>query len=700
MGFISPTFFLPPTPSANATLHLFADSRYQLYVNGAYVLRGPCRFNPKRPEYDSVDVTPYLQPGQNSLALLVHHYGPVINGRIMSHAPGLTLLLQQAGSATPLLTTAAPAAWRASAATQYQPSPGAWSSIPDVIDARALAALGGDWTAPAFNASAWAPAGAVNGSAWGALQPRALPLLREAPLPAPALRLLPSGAPLALPLTLLPGQALTLNLSAMAMVYPTLTLGPDTAPGSVLHIEFALRFRGGAPSETYGVGVTYTTGAGQQSLAGGDCWCAHYVTLTLAGGTAAAAAAPVTLTALGFVQRAYPFTRSGAFAASDALVAEVWRRAVNTLAAVTDDAYGSDARERNEWLQDPAQPNFITTRVALVGPPPPGSTRPAFADARLLRNLLRHAALSQLPDGRILSTFPPDRGPQDCHYAIEDYAMQFMEALRMYYASSGDAAFVRECYPAVGAQMAYFAARVVPATGLLLAREYTSFDDPLAYVTVQGGALNAFYAQSLRDAAFLAGVVGDAPAAAAYAAQAGAVAAAMGAQLWNASAGSYSAGILPGGGQQQQQLLPSVHAALLALQRGVVPAQHAPSVYAFFLNNYKNEGAFHCCTNPDTQAMLESKAGVNFPVVVRRVDRAPLPCAQCPHHRHHCPLPPLPHTRATPHTPTQPFLHPPQNAVLLGLFRALRAGHCRGGPGGPERGAPPLGAHGDLFPRH
>lgn len=61
--------------------------------------------------------------------------------------------------------------------------------------------------------------------------------------------------------------------------------------------------------------------------------------------------------------------------------------------------------------QDPAEPNFITTRVAFAGPPiPGGSGGPAYSDARPLRNLLRHAALSQVADGRILATFPTDRG--------------------------------------------------------------------------------------------------------------------------------------------------------------------------------------------------------------------------------------------------------------------------------------------------
>ena len=44
-----------------AALHLFADVRYLLWVNGQYVTRGPARFNPKGPEYDTIPVTPIFK---------------------------------------------------------------------------------------------------------------------------------------------------------------------------------------------------------------------------------------------------------------------------------------------------------------------------------------------------------------------------------------------------------------------------------------------------------------------------------------------------------------------------------------------------------------------------------------------------------------------------------------------------------------
>ena len=67
------TFDLPAAPRS-AAIHLFADTRYLLWVNGTFIDRGPCRFDPKRPEYDTHELTSALKTGRNSMAVLVHYY--------------------------------------------------------------------------------------------------------------------------------------------------------------------------------------------------------------------------------------------------------------------------------------------------------------------------------------------------------------------------------------------------------------------------------------------------------------------------------------------------------------------------------------------------------------------------------------------------------------------------------------------------
>jgi hypothetical protein len=54
-----------------AVIHLFADSRYHLQVNGTFIGYGPARSYPAHPEYDSHDVRAYLRPGRNVIAVQV-----------------------------------------------------------------------------------------------------------------------------------------------------------------------------------------------------------------------------------------------------------------------------------------------------------------------------------------------------------------------------------------------------------------------------------------------------------------------------------------------------------------------------------------------------------------------------------------------------------------------------------------------------
>ena len=774
-------FELKAAPALPALLDIFADSRYMLWVNGEQILRGPCRFNPQRPEFDSLDVKPFLRPGMNVLTVLVHHY-PLINGRIMQHAPGLTARLAIGGKEILRTETS----WRCSKNTEYRSSPGAWSSIPDVLDGR-LCPL--DWTASVFDDATWEPAVTVDGNTWGALHSRSLPLPRETELT--GMKLLPSGQPLkdALPLPLVPlpeepdvlakglipvakvtdenpahagggsdaqaihngttrngsggdaaaddgktfrgyakGSALTFNLDLakskygfdveeirsfaghsdarasqnysvsvafasepskfvklcdvvlkssggstearitpkkagplasgvaavrfdfadgpsgfnvyrefqlagtvdaspandeialpeavtvttmkleaaapvvvdlgrMAMAYPVMEIEADE--GSVVQLQYALRCRDGRPFETYGIGTTYTARSGRQSFIAADQWCARYVTITCTSGRAK-------ILGLKMIDRRYPFERIGSFTCSDGTLTSLWDMAVNTIEATCDDAYGSDARERNEWLQDPAQPNFITTRVALAGPGADGQK--VFSDPRLLKNLLRHAALAQLPDGRLLATFPTDRGPEDCHYVIEDYACQWVEALKLYFDSTGDREFLSEMWPALTRQMQWLLEHRTPR-GLLLAREYASFDNPLAYITCEGATMNAYFYQALMDADYLGRALTENPQADIYAKAAVELASAYNKQLWNEAEGAYHSAFLG-----EKILGPSAHAQLLALNRGLVPENRAVAARKWLLANYKNPGGFHCGNNPDFERMIAQKAGLNMPV--------------------------------------------------------------------------------------
>jgi len=64
-----------PRGAKSARLHITADSRYRLFLNGAWIGDGPARSFPHRQQFDTYDVTAQMAPGKNVVAVHVWHYG-------------------------------------------------------------------------------------------------------------------------------------------------------------------------------------------------------------------------------------------------------------------------------------------------------------------------------------------------------------------------------------------------------------------------------------------------------------------------------------------------------------------------------------------------------------------------------------------------------------------------------------------------
>ncbi len=172
--------FQLPLAAADAHLHLSADSRYLLYVNGARIGYGPARNYQFHYEYDTYDLAPHLRPGANVIAIDVSHWGEAT----FHHRVGRGGLIAQLDlNGQPHLWTGADWLTKPSAAfIQNTPRIACQMAWEEQVDAR-LEDVG--WTDTAFDDAAWEPATVIgpDGTApWSVLSPRTIPFLTDEPV--------------------------------------------------------------------------------------------------------------------------------------------------------------------------------------------------------------------------------------------------------------------------------------------------------------------------------------------------------------------------------------------------------------------------------------------------------------------------------------------------------------------------------------
>jgi len=538
-----------------AAISLFADARYVLWINGCYVDRGPSRFQPNGPQYDVVNVAPYLHPGANAVGLLV--VGNLSGGKVMSHTPGLTALLEADGREV----FRTDATWKWSDANRVRKVSASWANLSDVeVDARIE---DGDWTQAAYKDTAWKPVAKIGGEAWGPLTRTLIPPLRESPVP---FTIIDNAV---LPVTLEAGKSVSFQTSRIVQAYPAIEMVADA--GTQLTIE--------------PYGVTYFARQGRQSYFTFDTRGVTHCEIAVKSGRA-------TITGFKLIERLYPYDRLGSFASNDPFLNQLWEMCARSCEVLSEDSYVDCAdRERVEWMDD-TPPGYNITSTAMAGPGFDG--KPVCGDPRLLGALVRRTGLTLQPDGWVKAHTCSDR--YDIHAKMEDRACAWVEGARQYYEATGDTRILHEIWPAIVTQMDTFL-QCRTSRGLVRARDWVVWGNPVGYLVGEGATLNYFVQRALADAAFLAGVVGDKAENAKFSKAAADLAQAINTVLWDEKTGGYLSGYFTDADVEESLktghrlrlprtngLTPTtLHANVFALDRGVVPQARRARVLAKML---------------------------------------------------------------------------------------------------------------------
>jgi alpha-L-rhamnosidase len=579
------TFELPGKP-ARFVVHVTADARYQLWVNGHPVCRGPQASDPQEWRYESVDLAPWLQAGTNVIAAQVRGYGDLAPFASMGWRTGF--LLQGDTAAERIADTGT--GWKVLRAEAYTPFQA------DRVALRTFVVVSpGDrldagkhpwgWQEPGFDDAGWATARAFDFGkprGWGTdldywLVPRSIPLLEEVPerlarvvratgvalpvdFPAkPARFTVPAGTK----------AAILLDQGHLTNAYPQLTVsGGRGATVTLRYAEGLVDAKGakGHRNETEGrelrgLGDRFLPdGGAHRRFAPMDFRTYRYLQLDIE-----TAVEPLTLEDLSGVFTGYPFKENASFTSDDPELARLWTVGWRTARLCAIDTYvDCPYYEQLQYVGDTRIQALISLYVS--------------GDDRLMRNAIELYDRSRIPEGLTQSRYPANSAQ-----IISPFSLFWVDMVHDYWRHRSDDAFLRARLTGLQAVLAWFEAKIDPATGLLGPLPYWTFVDwanewPWDNVIGAGGEpagartggssiVTLQYACTLRRAAELCRALGEAERAAHYERVAAGLLAAVNRHCWDAGRQLYA--------DTPTKTIFSQHANVFAVLAGAVTGEAA-----------------------------------------------------------------------------------------------------------------------------
>jgi hypothetical protein len=609
------TFDLAEFPAA-AQVWASADGRYQLFVNGQRVGRGPARSNPAWQCVDPYDIGPYLRPGRNVIAALAHSYGRNTAWYELpqweaARAFGCGGFFLQGDVGLLRLDTGPD--WRHLVSEAWQQNtPSGSLGFVEIYDARRAPA---DWADPDFDDSTWLPAEALRApgrntnaaiTPFSVMAPRAIPALREAiarPVrvvtvgeteggqPAPDVAAQLAGERLA-PLRhsqiegaegLLieggaavfrsdPEHALSIVLDFGRIVTGTIYLDLDGPAGATadfvcderLQEDGRVRLGEGIPGFDIRFAHRYSLREGAQTWERFEWSGFRYLQVTFRN-----LSAPLRARAIAVNTCGYPVEARGSFECSDPLLNRLWQAGADTLRPSMQDAYlDCPSREQRQWVGD----GYVETLINYV----------AFGDARLAAQYLRHTAQSQRQNGLTTAVAPGDFGAWS-FFNIPDFCLHWILAIEQYVLYTGDVDILDELFPAVVKALAWFERHLNTEDLLTDVPHWVMIDWAELDKAGQVTALNAQYVAALRAAAGMAERVGAPRETARLGGLAGRTTDAINLLLWDDARGVYADA--RNGGRLSRRISQQSNAAVFAF--GVGPAERRAAALSHVLSEQR-----------------------------------------------------------------------------------------------------------------
>lgn len=582
----------------SARIDVTADSRYQLFVNGSFIGRGPARCDPRFQSFDTYDVALHLRPGVNVVGALVYHYG-VGTGAYILGAEGLLLQasirLKTGGSVRiqtdeSWLSRGAGRCWKGDV-HRINPHQG----FREVYDARNAPE---GWLRPDYDAAGdarWVPVRVLGRPPlypWQTLKARDVPMARIRRV-RPG-KLLETGyldigpkrfdtlarrdcleeimwgsrhVPVKQPFKGIRGRPVYFLYDMGREISAHYHLSVEAPAGVAIDIGSSERLVNGkmplpdwiTRSASPRTVDRYITRAGRQTWSNAFNWRGlRYLQVV-----AHPWSEKVRHLRVAALQTTADVRRDGDFSCSDRFLNRLWRMGMNTAECCMQDAIVDNPwREQQQYIGDGRLDNLFIYY--------------GFGDARLQRNLIRQIAQSQGPMGEVQSGYP-----WSSDQVITEYCALWITALKEYYLFAGDRGFIIAMLPVLRGILQWFQ-RYLNGIGLLEAVPGWTFIDWVNSSMAGRGrnireisaGLNLFYLQALLDAAWLARHAGLAIDPAAWESRAARLRHALHDNFWSESQGCYVDAIRVGRRSESM----SQHVNALAILLDVALPEQRPSI--------------------------------------------------------------------------------------------------------------------------
>ena len=556
------TFELATKP-ARFVVHVSADNRYRLYVNGddvaylyARVSSGPQRSDVAHWRYETIDLAPYLRRGRNVIASLVWNWGAAHPVAQFSYRTGF--LMQGETQVEAALVNTGPG-WKVLRDSAYAPIVITTASMGNYYAAAPGDSIDGSrypwgWERANYVDAAWsdavvvgrlelhasAPGGYGEVAGWQ-LEPRSIPAMEERPellkrvRRATGTRIDDEQAflhgtyqwiPARTTATILFDQSVTTN------AYPVLMT--NGGAGSTVRLTYAEALvdakgqkgnRNDIEGRTlHGVRDVFLPDGGEHHDFQTLYWRSfRYIQMDVTTGDN-----PLGVSLYG-IFTAYPFQERGGFASDLPWLADMWRMNWNGARIGAFETYmDTPYWEQLQYIGDTRIQSLISLYVA--------------GDDRLMRQAIEHFDYSRIPEGLTASRYP-----SALTQIIPPFSLIYVAMVHDYFMHRDDPAFVRARLAGVRGILDWYG-RHVDSTGMLGPMPYWNYIDwtPRWDRGVPPGADNGhsttislLYAYALERAAELEAGSGSREAGRGYRAQAEAVRAGVRARAWDSARGLF-----------------------------------------------------------------------------------------------------------------------------------------------------------------